>query len=170
MCIVSVVLATVVIFLVAKVVRDRPSHTEILAPVLQETEADPPAANTNLSLNDSSILNLSSVSLASAKSLELPQFYDNNPTLWFKIIKASFGCCDVTDSKEQYDLTLRALRVKQLQQIEHLLSVDQQPNNAYEVLKQTLLKENSMSDNERLDTMLHDVHLGSSRPTEMLRK
>ena len=87
-----------------------------------------------MSLNDSSLLNLSAVSLAYAKSLELPQFCENNPTLWFKVIEESFRCRDVTDSKEQYDLALRALRVKQLQQIEHLLSVDQQPNNAYEVL------------------------------------
>ena len=47
MCIVSVLLATVVIFLVAKIIRDPPGPTKILAPVLHETEADPPAANPN---------------------------------------------------------------------------------------------------------------------------
>ena len=67
MSVVSVVLATVEVFLVAKINRDRPRPTEILAPVLQETEADPPAANPILSLNDSSLMNLSAVSLASAK-------------------------------------------------------------------------------------------------------
>ena len=67
MSVVSVVLAILVVVFVAKIIRDRPRPTEILAPVLQKTEADPPAANPILSLNDSSLMNLSAVSLASAK-------------------------------------------------------------------------------------------------------
>ena len=45
-----------VVFLVAQIIKERSSPTEILAPVLQETAADAPAANLNLSLNDLSLL------------------------------------------------------------------------------------------------------------------
>ena len=113
---------------------------------------------------------MSGVGIDLGKGLELPRFYENNPTLWFKVIETSFRCHDIAEPKQQIDITLRALGVKQLQQIEHLLCVDQHPENPYEVLKQNLLKENLMSENERLYTLLHWIHLGNSPPTEMLCK
>ena len=78
---------------------------------------------------------------------------------------------DITESKERYGLVLHALKVKQLQQIEDVLSCSlEQSDDPYDRLKNALISKNTMSEEEKLETLLHGVELGSSRPTEMLRK
>ena len=120
--------------------------------------------NTTLDFNDS-------YALCGRTQLKLPDFYDSDPLLWFKVVEASFSCHDITESKERYGLVLHALKVKQLQQIEDVLSCSlEQSDDPYNRLKNALISKNTMSEEEKLETLLHGVELGSSRPTEMLRK
>ena len=120
--------------------------------------------NTTLDFNES-------YALYGRTQLKLPDFYDSDPLLWFKVVEASFSCHDITESKERYGLVLHALKVKQLQQIEDVLSCSlEQSDDPYNRLKNALISKNTMSEEEKLETLLHGVELGSSRPTEMLRK
>ena len=128
----SMLLALLVIILVTDVVQlhqlKNARHTAVCStpePALQQEaqlprEAATPSTgmlrpNTTLDFNDS-------YALSGRTQLKLPDFYDSDPLLWFKVVEASFSRHDITESKERYGLVLHALKVKQLPQIEDVLS------------------------------------------------
>ena len=104
--------------------------------------------------------------------LDLPAFYEGNEKLWFKVVESSFRCHGIVESKKRYDLVLRALKVKQLQQVENIIPAadSDQLEDPYQNIREALIKENTLTENERIETLLHGVHLENNKPTEMLRK
>ena len=104
--------------------------------------------------------------------LDLPAVYEGNAKLWFKVVESSFKCLDIVESKEKYDLVLRALKVKQLQQVENIIPAadSDQLDNTCQNIREALIKENTLTENERTENSLHGVHLENNKPTEMLRK
>ena len=70
------------------------------------------------------------------------------------MVEASFSCHNITESKERYGLVLHALKVTQLQQIEDVLSCSlEQSDDPYNRLKNVLISKNTMSEEEKLETL-----------------
>ena len=174
-CFLTLVLASVIVYLIFQLhyVQGRCIALSADQQVANNFDNDTQSHNTSETLNDSNLRNLSMFSANNpVTKLDLPAFYEGNAKLRVKVVKSSFRCQGIVESKEKYDLVLCALKVKQLQQVENIIPAADSDllDDPYQNIREALIKENTLTESERIETLLHGVHLENDKPTEMLRK
>lgn len=102
-------------------------------------------------------------------STKVPPFYSDKPDLWFHQVEAQFRNNKITRDQTKYDHILSNLDPKYLDVIAHIIR-DPPPQDKYEKIKSTLIKEFQHSDENRLRQLLQGIDLGDRKPSALLRQ
>lgn len=104
----------------------------------------------------------------SIKNIKIPQFWQQDPKLWFAQVEAQFHKYNVRSDSAKYFTVIGALDCSVLQQVSDLL--DNPPlNNRYATIKSRLVTAYSESNEKQLRKLLTELELGDQRPTQLLR-
>ena len=107
--------------------------------------------------------------LTGAVSIKLPQYWSNDPTLWFSQVKAQFTARGITSEITKYAHVVSSLQPEVAQEVRDLL-INQPGENPYTQLKSELAKHTSTSEQQRLHQLLNTKQLGDRKPTQLLRR
>lgn len=102
-----------------------------------------------------------------AVSLKLPEFWEQQATVWFAQAEAQFALRDITADDTRYYYVVAALGNSTAARA---ISILENPpdRNKYATLKAYLLKTFSLSETERARRLLSLPGLGDSRPSELM--
>ena len=104
-----------------------------------------------------------------AVSLKLPPYWPNDPIVWFAQVEAQFLTRNITSQSTQFAYVIASLPPEIAQEIRDIL-ISPPPENPYEVLKATLIRRTSASEQKRLHQLLIAEELGDRQPSQLLRK
>ncbi|XP_037822778.1 uncharacterized protein LOC119611311 [Lucilia sericata] len=101
-------------------------------------------------------------------AMKIPRFWKDNPVLWFAQIEAQFALHNVTNERTKYFIILADLDADVLSQVSDI--VMNPPNDAYKQIKQRLIDHFSVSEENRIKTLLTNVEIGDKKPSALLRE
>lgn len=101
--------------------------------------------------------------------VRVPPFWKLNPQLWFKQIEAQFANSAINNDLTKYNTIVGVIDSDVLTSVSDIV-LDPPNINLYETLKQRLIKNFTDSDNKKLDQLLHDLTLGDTKPSDLLRR
>lgn len=107
-------------------------------------------------------------------TLKLPQFYDKYPQQWFVLAESQFRIKNINQESIKYDYLLLALSQDLFATVSDIVqNINDNWNNPglnpYTLLKEALLERNSLSESQRLETLLKDIDIGDRKPSEFYR-
>lgn len=124
-------------------------------------DTDTGDANTQQTLTQHSTIN--------HVAIRLPQFWKEEPELWFIQAEANFKAANVTNETTKYSHILAILEAAILREVMDVISANHSPT-PYSILKATLINRFSESGEKKLRRLLADTHIGDLRPTQLLRQ
>ncbi|KAM9332927.1 ester hydrolase C11orf54 homolog isoform 2-T2 [Pholidichthys leucotaenia] len=102
-------------------------------------------------------------------SVNLPDFWQDNPRCWFHVIEAQFAIWGVTADDTKFYHVVAALDGRTARHVGSLL--DQPPTgNRYEALKAALTQRYTLSDSERAERLLTRTELGDGSAVDLMEK
>lgn len=113
--------------------------------------------------------NLRSEELAiTSKTVRIPEFWDSTPQAWFVAVENLFRLKNIKSDSSKYQHVLAALPQHVVVSV---LDILKDTANGYDALKKALVDRNSMSEEQRLNTLLSDSNaiMGDRRPSEFYR-
>lgn len=104
-----------------------------------------------------------------AAAVKLPQFWTENPDLWFYQAEAQFELKGISVSRTKYFYLVAALTPEAAGRVTSLLEVvpSEEP---YETLKSALCQAYKLSEYQRAEALANLPPLGDMRPSELLAK
>ena len=105
--------------------------------------------------------------VTSSLSTSLPHLWTNNPSVWFSYIESLFYSKGITNNLSRFHLVVAALPPDVIFDISDILTSPPK-DNAYEYLKSEIIRRLSVSDERRLEQLLHSIHLGDRSPSQLL--
>lgn len=114
-------------------------------------------------------INVSETELSSMKSaIKVPGFWDKTPQAWFIMIENIFRLKGVKSDTSKYQHVLASLPQHCVLSV---LDIIKDQTNGYDDLKAALINRNSMSEEQRLNTLLSESNavMGERRPSEFYR-
>lgn len=105
---------------------------------------------------------------------KLPVFYDKYPQQWFVLVESQFRIKNVNLENNKYECLLSTLpqdvATTVTDIIQNINDNWNEPNlTPYTMLKEALLDRNSLSESQRLETLLKDIDIGDRKPSEFYR-
>lgn len=102
-------------------------------------------------------------------SLKIPPFWSNRPDLWFLQVETQFRIKGITSSNTKFDHLVASLPNDTMELVSDIL-LTPPTTNKYETLKQQLLTRSIATEERRLDTLLHKIQIGDTKPSELYRQ
>lgn len=99
----------------------------------------------------------------------LPPFWSKNPRTWFYQVEAQFQLHRISTQLSRYYHTVSNLPLDVLNELDDLLAVSP-PEDAYDNLKEAILRRTSESESCRLRHLLNTEKLGDRQPTQLLHR
>lgn len=101
--------------------------------------------------------------------LKIPPFWKKDPQLWFKQLEAQFVTSNITTELTKFN---HIVGVIESDILEHVSDLVQTPpaNRPYNALKERLIKQFAPTDSQKIKTLLEELTLGDSKPSDLLRK
>lgn len=105
----------------------------------------------------------------SGPTSRLPQFYKNNPELWFRQMDAIFAASRTTTSSQiKFQAAVTALDEEVLTQMEDLFTTESA--DPYKALRDRLTSVYGLTDARRIQKLLEETTLGSQKPSQLYRQ
>lgn len=104
----------------------------------------------------------------SAVDVKLPPFWTADPELWFLQVESQFAARRITADQPKYHHVVSSLPPATASEIRDLLLAPP-AENAYNTLKQTLIRRVTPSEPQRLQQLLREADLGDRTPSQLLR-
>ena len=104
-----------------------------------------------------------------AVSLKLPPFWPTNPVVWFAQVEAQFLTRGITSQSTQFSYVIASLQPKIAQEIRDIL-ISPPTETPYDVVKATLIRRTSASEQKHLHQLFIAEELGDCQPSQLLRK
>nr|XP_061779159.1 uncharacterized protein LOC133570496 [Nerophis lumbriciformis] len=102
-----------------------------------------------------------------AATVTLPEFWQNNPELWFQHVEAQFRHQGIKADETRYYHVVTALNAQTTRRVMGVLR-DPPAADKYGALKTLLLRLYQLSDAERAERLLSLNGLGDRKPTELM--
>lgn len=102
-------------------------------------------------------------------SVKCPQFWKDNPAIWFSQIESQFITSGITQDSTKYHIVVASVETDILAQVSDIIT-SPPATNMYLTLKTRLIEVFSDSEERRLKKLLQDVDLGDKRPSVLLRQ
>ncbi|XP_075527131.1 uncharacterized protein LOC142559417 [Dermacentor variabilis] len=100
--------------------------------------------------------------------VKLPPFWTGDPQLRFVRVESQFAARRITADSTKYHHVVRSLPPATASEVRHLL-LTPPAENAYQTLKETLIRRVPPTESERLQQLLRQAELGDRRPSQLLR-
>lgn len=101
-------------------------------------------------------------------AMKIPRFWKENPCLWFAQIEAQFELHRISNERTKYFIILADLDTEILSQVSDI--VTSPPADAYNQIKQRLIEHFSVSEENRIKTLLTNLEIGDRKPSVLLRE
>lgn len=98
-----------------------------------------------------------------------PQFFKDEPDLYFIQMEAQFRNARITAENTKYDHTVASLDPQYLQLVSDIIR-NPPTENPYTELKQRIIKEFTDSDQRKLRRLIKEIELGDDKPSQLLQK
>ncbi|VDP32536.1 unnamed protein product [Schistosoma margrebowiei] len=109
-----------------------------------------------------------SAELHAVNLINMPPFSRLNPRIWFAQVDVQFQRRKIRSQTSKYSFVLGLLPTEFSSEVSDL--IDNVPAfNAYDHLKQAIVQRTSLSDEKRLQQLLHECELGDKSPSQLLR-
>lgn len=102
-------------------------------------------------------------------NFKLPEFWPNDPIIWFTQIDAIFATRKVISDKAKFNILLASLSPELATEVRDVL-LDPPTRDAYLKLKEAILKRTSLSVQKRIQQLLSNEELGDKTPSQLLRR
>ena len=102
-------------------------------------------------------------------TLKLPEFWTDDPEVWFARVESQFNTKGVNVDSSKFDPIVSALDNAAASEVKNILT-DPPAQNKYEALKNALLAAFSKTQAEKDSELLNLSGLGDKKPTALLRK
>lgn len=101
-------------------------------------------------------------------ALRLPQFWNENPSLYFSQVEANFQLSGITQESTKYCSLIASLDQQTMLSIADLV---RKPDveKPYTTVKNRLIEVFEISDTKKIQTLLQDLTLGDRKPSALLR-
>lgn len=96
-----------------------------------------------------------------------PEFWENDPELWFSQLESQFIISGITAQNTKFHAVICALNAKTLSSARDLVKSPPE-TNPYDLLKERILTNFSQTETSRLKFLLQDCQLGDKRPSQLL--
>lgn len=108
------------------------------------------------------------ISASTSKTVRIPEFWDKTPAVWFLQVENLFRLNGVKNDEKKYQHVLAALPQTVVMTV---LDVIKDEKNGYAQLKTALIERNSLSEEQRLNTLLSESNavMGDRRPSDFFR-
>lgn len=101
--------------------------------------------------------------------VNFPPFWQANPELWFIQVEAQFACQRISSDTSKFHALVAALDTNVLTQVSDV--VTEPPDyNKYGTLKKRICKQYAESALRQTYRLLHESHLGTRTPSQLLRE
>ena len=104
-----------------------------------------------------------------AVALKLPSFWSADPQVWFAQVESQFFTRKITNQDTKFHHIVACLPPEVAVDIRDLI-INKPPDNAYDELKNTLIKRTTASRTKRLQQLLSAEELGDRKPSQLLRR
>ncbi|XP_072141285.1 uncharacterized protein [Dermacentor andersoni] len=99
---------------------------------------------------------------------KLPPFWTGDPELWFVQVESQFAARRITADSTKYHHVVGNLPPATASEVRDLL-LTPPAENAYQTLKETLIRRVTPTEPERLQQLLREAELGDRRSSQLLR-
>ncbi|XP_075535236.1 uncharacterized protein LOC142570790 [Dermacentor variabilis] len=99
--------------------------------------------------------------------VKLPPFWTGDPQLWFVQVESQFAARRITADSTKYQHVVGSLPPATASEVRGLL-LTPPAENAYQTLKETLIRRVTPTEPERLLQLLREAELGDRRPSQLL--
>ena len=106
---------------------------------------------------------------SSTINIRLPQFWPADPAIWFAQVEATYTTKKLTSQKSRFDFVVASLSPEVATEVRNLV-LHPPGTNAYDTLKETLIKRTAASEQRRLQQLFQAEELGDKKPTQLLRR
>lgn len=111
---------------------------------------------------------------SNSSGLKLPPFYNKYPHQWFILAETQFRIKNITSEISKYEYLIVSLSQDMTATVFDIIqAINDNWNNsastAYSTLKEALLERNSLSESQRLESLLADLDIGDRKPSEFYR-
>ncbi|CAH8571725.1 unnamed protein product [Heterobilharzia americana] len=103
-----------------------------------------------------------------AITLQLPTFWAHRPSAWFSHVEAQFALRHIQSQETKSNLVIVSLPENVIEDVSDVL--DDPAPNLYDRLKTALIKRVALTDQQKVQELFRDVHLGDRKPTQLLRQ
>lgn len=100
---------------------------------------------------------------------QLGPIWATNINGWFYYIENEFIIQGIVDQRIMFQATLRSLNSQLCEEVTPEMANAATPN-PYDLLKSALLKRLALTDRQRADELFREIELGSTKPTQLLRR
>lgn len=100
--------------------------------------------------------------------VKLPPFWTSDPALWFAQVESQFAARRITADHTKYHHVVANIPPATASEVRDILLAPP-AEDAYRVLKETLIRRLTPSEPERLQQLLRETELGDRRPSQLLR-
>jgi len=104
-----------------------------------------------------------------AASIKLPEFWVDDPEIWFARVESQFNTRNITQDLTKFDYIVAALDNSSAAEVKAII-LDPPANDKYGVIKKGLLDAFSKSQTQKDAELLSLSGLGDKKPTALLRK
>lgn len=101
--------------------------------------------------------------------LKVPPFWKKNPQLWFRQLEAQFSTSNITTEATKFNHLVGVIETDILDYVCDII-LTPPAANPYQAIKKRLIKQFTVSDQQKLKALLEELQLGDLKPTDLLRK
>ncbi len=101
------------------------------------------------------------------QQIKLPPFWPEGPVSWFRLAEGQFTLRNVADSITRYYHVLAALSADSVRLFRHVLHRETGPDS-YDQLRTSLLASHSLSNYQKMESMMRLPPLGDRKPSVLL--
>lgn len=102
-------------------------------------------------------------------NFKLPEFWPNDPLVWFTQIEAIFATRKLTSDKSKYNILVSSISPELATEVRDIL-LNPPEQDSYDTLKKVIIKRTTLSDQSRIQKLLRIEELGEEKPSHLLRK
>lgn len=136
---------------------------------MNANQANPPVPNAQPNNNVQANNALPANNAVNHVRIRIPPFWKQDPELWFFQLEAQFATSNIVAQLTKFNTVIGNIETDILSSVSDIIR-NPPANNCYDTIKERLISQFRVPDNTKLKNLLHNLTLGDSKPSDLLRK